>query len=101
MASPPRAGIATVNHMRRRTFLKALPAGAAAVSAASAEEVPVPVKLGFDTYSLRAFQWKGVKLLEYAANLKLDTIQFSSLDDYGGLDAVSYTHLTLPTNREV
>jgi len=79
--------------MLRRTFLKTLPAvsaaASAAVSAAAAEEVPVPVKLGFDTYSLRAFQWKGVQLLEYAANLKLDTIQFSSLDDYGGLDAAN------------
>jgi sugar phosphate isomerase/epimerase len=75
--------------MHRRTFLKSLPAAAVAVSAASAEEVLVPVKLGFDTYSLRAFQWKGVQLLEYAANLKLDTIQFSSLEDYGGLDAAN------------
>jgi len=66
-----------------------MPAAAAAVSAASAENQPVPVKLGFDTYSLRAFQWKGVQLLEYAANLKLDTIQFSALDDYGGLDAAN------------
>src|SRR5471032_2634094 len=70
--------------MLRRTFLQTLPA-AAAMSGASADEVPV--KLGFDTYSLRAFQWKGVELLDYAANLKLDTIQFSALEDYGGLDA--------------
>jgi ABC-type antimicrobial peptide transport system permease subunit len=42
--------------MLRRTFLQTLPAGAAAMAAASADEVPV--KLGFDTYSLRAFQWK-------------------------------------------
>ncbi|HMC61415.1 MAG TPA: sugar phosphate isomerase/epimerase [Candidatus Solibacter sp.] len=70
--------------MLRRTFLQTLPA-AAAMAGASADEVPV--KLGFDTYSLRAFQWKGVELLDYAANLKLDTIQFSALEDYGGLDA--------------
>lgn len=71
--------------MLRRTFLQTLPAAAAAMAAASADEVPV--KLGFDTYSLRAFKWKGVQLLDYAANLKLDTIQFSALEDYGGLDA--------------
>ena len=70
--------------MFRRTFLQTLPAAAAAMAAASAEEVPV--RLGFDTYSLRAFKWKGVQLLDYAANLKLDTIQFSSLDDYGSRD---------------
>jgi sugar phosphate isomerase/epimerase len=46
----------------------------------------VPVKLGFDTYSVRAFQWKGTQLLDYAAGLKLDTIQFSALGDYGPLD---------------
>jgi 3-oxoisoapionate decarboxylase len=70
--------------MLRRTFLQTLPVAAAALSAAPAEEVPV--KLGFDTYSLRAFKWKGVQLLDFAASQKLDTIQFSALDDYGGLD---------------
>src|SRR5262245_4758393 len=69
--------------MLRRTFLQSLPAAAAAVTA-SAEEVPI--RLGFDTYSLRAFKWKGLQLLEYAASQKLDTIQFSALEDYGGLD---------------
>jgi sugar phosphate isomerase/epimerase len=47
----------------------------------------VPIKLGFDTYSLRAFKWTGLQLLDYAASQKLDTIQFSNLEDYGGLDA--------------
>ena len=55
------------------------------MSAPSAGEVPV--KLGFDTYSLRAFQWTGTQLLDYAGRLKLDTIQFSALGDYGPLDA--------------
>jgi 3-oxoisoapionate decarboxylase len=71
--------------MQRRTFLQTLPAAARAMSAAAAGEVPV--KLGFDTYSLRAFKWKGTQLLDYAAGLKLDTIQFSALGDYGPLDA--------------
>src|SRR5947209_7003536 len=71
--------------MHRRTFLKAMPA-AMALTPLSADEGLVPVKLGFDTYSLRAFKWKGVQLLDYAAGLKLDTIQFSALEDYGGLD---------------
>ena len=70
--------------MLRRTFLQSLPVAAAALSAAKAD--PVPVKLGFDTYSLRAFQWKGMQLLDFAAAQKLDTIQFSALGDYGGLD---------------
>jgi sugar phosphate isomerase/epimerase len=69
--------------MRRRTFLQTLPAAAAAFVPAAAAEVPV--KLGFDTYSLRAFKWRGTQLLDYAASQKLDTIQYSALDDYGPL----------------
>jgi 3-oxoisoapionate decarboxylase len=73
--------------MLRRTFLQTLPVAAAALSAAPADETPV--KLGFDTYSLRAFKWKGLQLLDFAASQKLDTIQFSALADYGGLDAAN------------
>lgn len=73
--------------MLRRTFLQTIPLAATALSPASAAETPV--KLGFDTYSLRAFKWKGLQLLEYAASQKLDTIQFSALGDYGGLDAAN------------
>lgn len=64
--------------MLRRTFLQTLPAAVAAAAPAP----DVPVKLGFDTYSIRAFKWKAPQFLEYASGLKLDTIQFSSLDDY-------------------
>ncbi len=71
--------------MLRRTFLQTLPVAATALAATPAGEVPV--KLGFDTYSVRAFKWKGIELLDYAASQKLDTIQFSALGDYGGLDA--------------
>lgn len=46
----------------------------------------IPVRLGFDTYSIRAFKWKAIQLLDYAAGLKLDTIQFSSLEDYASRD---------------
>jgi len=52
----------------------------------AAEETAAPIKLGFDTYSLRAFGWKAPQLLSYAAGLKLDTIQISSLGDYESLD---------------
>ena len=66
--------------MHRRTFLQALPAAALASSLAEADDVPV--RLGFDTYSLRAFNWKITQLLDYAAGQKLDTIQISSMGDY-------------------
>ena len=64
--------------MLRRTFLETIPAAMAAAPAAQ----DVPVKLGFDTYSIRAFRWKAPQFLEYAAGLKLDTIQFSDMADY-------------------
>ncbi len=40
------------------------------------------VDVGFDSYSIRALQWKAPRLLEYAASLNLHTVQFSSLDDF-------------------
>src|SRR3974377_1206873 len=44
------------------------------------------IRLGFDTYSVRAFHWKALQLIEYAADLKLDTVQISSVGDYESLD---------------
>ncbi len=44
------------------------------------------LKLGFDTYSLRAFQWKDVQLIDWAASHGCDTIQISSSDDYSSLE---------------
>jgi 3-oxoisoapionate decarboxylase len=70
--------------MRRRTFLETMTAGAALATASSADAASneVPVKLGFDTYSIRAWGWKAGRLLDYAGSLKLDTIQISSMGDY-------------------
>jgi sugar phosphate isomerase/epimerase len=45
-----------------------------------------PIRLGFDSYSIRAFHWKAIQLLDYAASLKLDTIQISGLEDYESLE---------------
>src|ERR1700682_3675830 len=70
--------------MRRRTFLQT--ASTAAVAAMSSAAQPVPIKLGFDSFSIRAFKWKPIHLLDYAAGLKLDTVQLSSLDDYESLE---------------
>jgi 3-oxoisoapionate decarboxylase len=44
------------------------------------------IRLGFDTYSLRNTSWKAAQLLEFADHLKLDAIQFSSLDNFESLD---------------
>ncbi|MDZ4801155.1 MAG: TIM barrel protein [Bryobacteraceae bacterium] len=41
-----------------------------------------PILLGFDSYSLRAWQWKATRLIQFTAEQKLDSIQLSSLGDY-------------------
>jgi 3-oxoisoapionate decarboxylase len=65
--------------MQRRTFLGIL--GSTAVGAAE-----TPILLGMDTYSIRALRWKDMQLLDYAASLKLDAMQLSSLDNYESLE---------------
>jgi sugar phosphate isomerase/epimerase len=44
------------------------------------------IKLGFDTYSVRAFGWKDIQLLDFGASLKVDTIQISDSADYTSHD---------------
>ncbi|HWR52994.1 MAG TPA: sugar phosphate isomerase/epimerase [Bryobacteraceae bacterium] len=63
--------------MLRRTFL-ASAAGAAAVHAFASA---AGIRLGIDAYSIRSWKWKAPKLLEYAAGLKMDTLQFGGLGD--------------------
>src|SRR3984957_10023179 len=74
--------------MNRRTFVQTLglAAGGAAAAAAAESRPAQGIRLGFDTYSVRAFGWKDMQLIDYAAKLKLDTLQLSSLDNYSSLD---------------
>lgn len=73
--------------MHRRQFLQtALAAPLAARAVAAAEPPPTGIKLGFDTYSLRAFGWKAMQFLDYCADQKLDAIQISSLEDFESLE---------------
>jgi sugar phosphate isomerase/epimerase len=44
------------------------------------------IRLGFDTYSIRDFRWKDIQVLDYAASLKLDTIQISGLESFESLE---------------
>jgi sugar phosphate isomerase/epimerase len=44
------------------------------------------VKLGFDNFSIRAFDWKAPRLIEYANSLEVDTLLLSDLDVYESLD---------------
>src|ERR1700722_5471765 len=64
--------------MYRRAFLQSISSAAVLAAAQQKPAGAVAVKLGFDTYSLRAFNWKAPQLVDYAGRLKLDTIQLSS-----------------------
>jgi len=70
--------------MLRRTFLQS--ASAAAVGAAAAKGQTSGIRLGFDSFSIRDLGWKDIQLIDYAASLKLDTVQLSSLNDYESLE---------------
>src|ERR1700733_4034560 len=74
--------------MNRREFVQALGVQAlgGAAAAAGTSRPAQGIRLGFDTYSVRAFGWKDMQLIDYAAKLKLDTLQLSSLDNYTSLD---------------
>ena len=89
--------------MGRRTFLRqtalvSTTAQAACFFDATAASTARPVdaapgeglRLGFDTYSIRGLGWKDIQYLDYAASLRLDNVQLSSLNDYESLDP---THL--------
>jgi len=44
------------------------------------------LKLGFDNFSIRAFDWKAPQLIEYAALQKVDTLLISDLNAYESLE---------------
>ena len=75
----------------RRTFLASLAAaGATSLTGfqrkAQAADT-TKMKLGFDNFSLRAFDWKAPQLIEYAASTNVDTLLLSDLDVYESLEA--------------
>jgi sugar phosphate isomerase/epimerase len=50
--------------------------------AVSAHEGTPKIPLGFDNFSIRVLGWKAEQLLEFAAQVKLDTVFFSDLEVY-------------------
>lgn len=76
----------------RRKFLQVLAAAGAGSSLpawASAAEVAVPahkIKLGLDNFAVRAMQWKAPALVDYAAELELDSLFISDLDAFESLE---------------
>lgn len=75
--------------LSRRRFLGSLAATAtiAALPAAlRAQSAGKPIPLGFDNFAVRALNWKAPQLLDYAAELKVDTLFISDLEAIGSLE---------------
>ena len=67
--------------MTRRSFL-----GSAAALAAAPALAQAKVPLGLDAYSVRALRWKAFELIDFAARLKLDSLQLAAPGDYESLE---------------
>ena len=80
--------------MQRRSFLQGLVTSATAAIArplrAAAPSprpgAPLKIKLGMDNFAVRAMGWKAPELIDYAAQLKLDSLLISDLDAFESLD---------------
>src|SRR5687767_12073026 len=76
------------NNFNRRTFLKSA-AAAAAAAAVKNSVVAAPgvvgdkkFKLGIDNFAVRAMKWKADALIDYAAELKTDSLFITDLDAF-------------------
>lgn len=73
------------NRTNRRVFLKTATAAAAGMALAQpawaqpAESSRAKLKLGYDNFAVRAMNWKALALLDYAAQLQLDSLFISDL----------------------
>ena len=76
--------------LNRRYFLASLAAlGAASLTTpvnGLGATATKKLKLGFDNFSIRAFEWKAPRLIDYASALKVDTLLLSDLDVYESLE---------------
>lgn len=77
-------------HLNRRRFLTTLAAAGTAslatVSPAFPQSPAKKLKLGFDNFSIRAFDWKAPRLIDYAASLNVDVLLMSDLEVYESLE---------------
>lgn len=79
------------SNFTRRDFLKTASAAATAVSfpgvpsARAAEKQGV--KLGIDNFAVRAMKWKADALIDYAAELKTDSLFITDLDAFENFEA--------------
>lgn len=74
--------------LTRREMLAGLALGASAAAnlAASPAATPITAPVGVDTYTLRAFRWDAFEMLDYAARVKLDVVQFSEFPHLGAYE---------------
>ena len=74
----------------RRRFLKTIAAAGAASFTAPAWawnlQTTGKLKLGFDNFSIRAFNYKALQLIDYAASQNVDVLLLSDLDVYESLE---------------
>lgn len=57
-----------------------------AAGSAFAADVKTKIKVGYDNFAVRAMGWKAPRLVEYAAEMKCDTILISDLPAFESLD---------------
>ncbi|HTN75341.1 MAG TPA: sugar phosphate isomerase/epimerase [Pirellulaceae bacterium] len=81
-----------MNLPSRRSFLQTLSVASVALATTSltaaepkAETRP-RIKLGYDNFAVRAMGWKAAQLINYAAELKIDSLFISDLDAFESLE---------------
>jgi 3-oxoisoapionate decarboxylase len=82
----------SLSNSNRRQFIAAAAATAALVNAGASGQTTTTkqkIKLGYDNFSIRALGWKAGKLLEFAAEKKLDALLISDLDSYESLETAA------------
>ena len=88
---------------KRRDFMASLAALAATSLTASARgrglAASKKMKLGFDNFSVRAFDWQAPQLVQYAASLHVDTLLLSDLDVYESLEENYLTKIRAQAER--
>jgi len=67
--------------------------GQGSASKAPPVTLPRPVALGFDNFSLRASNWKAMRLLEYATTAGVDSVLVSDLDAFESLEEAALRKL--------
>jgi len=81
--------------MDRRGFLGvAAGAAAAGVAGLRGEGVkPAKLLLGYDNFAVRAMGWKAARLIDYAAELAVDTLFITDLDAFESLEEAALVEL--------